>query len=45
MADRIMVMSKGKIVECDSKSKIMTNPQMEYTQNLLNAIPELKGLR
>ncbi|MEW9123414.1 MAG: ABC transporter ATP-binding protein [Thermotaleaceae bacterium] len=45
MADRIMVMHKGKVVECEDKSKLIRNPQMEYTQKLLNAIPELKGLR
>ncbi|SHK17145.1 ABC transporter [Geosporobacter subterraneus DSM 17957] len=45
MADRIMVMNKGQVVECNDKSKLITNPQMEYTQKLLHAFPELKGLR
>ncbi|PAB60133.1 ABC transporter ATP-binding protein [Anaeromicrobium sediminis] len=43
MADRIMVMKNGKVVEYDSKSKVIMNPEMEYTRELLAAIPELKG--
>ncbi|WHH58674.1 ABC transporter ATP-binding protein [Petroclostridium sp. X23] len=44
MADRIMVMNKGEIVEFESKAQIIAQPKKEYTRNLLNAIPELKGL-
>lgn len=44
MADRIMVMNSGEIVEYDSKSEVITQPKMEYTKQLLVAIPELKGL-
>lgn len=43
MADRIMVMRNGKVVEYDSKSKVITDPKMEYTRKLLASIPELKG--
>lgn len=44
MADRIMVMKNGKVVEYDSKSKVIMEPKMEYTRELLAAIPKLKGL-
>ena len=43
MADRIMVMNSGKIVEFAQKEKIITEPQMDYTRSLLAAIPELEG--
>ncbi|MCG8481742.1 MAG: ABC transporter ATP-binding protein [Clostridia bacterium] len=43
MADRIVVMNKGEIVEFDDKENIITNPQMDYTKQLLNAIPKLEG--
>jgi peptide/nickel transport system ATP-binding protein len=45
MADRIMVMNKGKIVEYDKKARVITEPEMEYTKKLLAAIPKLKGLQ
>lgn len=43
MADRVMVMKNGKVVEYDSKSKVIMDPKMDYTKELLNAMPELKG--
>ncbi|WP_432402129.1 ABC transporter ATP-binding protein [Wukongibacter sp. M2B1] len=43
MADRIMVMNKGEIVEFDYKENIITKPQMDYTKELLDAIPKLEG--
>ncbi|WP_245157217.1 ABC transporter ATP-binding protein [Anaerovorax sp. IOR16] len=43
MADRIMVMNHGKIVEFGLKEDVITNPQEDYTKNLLNSIPELEG--
>ncbi|MEK3934472.1 ABC transporter ATP-binding protein [Sporosarcina sp. FSL W7-1349] len=43
MADRIVVMHKGEIVEFDEKDHIISRPQKEYTRKLLDAIPELKG--
>ena len=35
--DRIAVMNQGKIVELGNTENIFTNPQNEYTQNLLQA--------
>lgn len=43
MSDRVMVMNSGEIVEYDSKIEVITQPKMEYTKQLLAAVPELKG--
>lgn len=39
IADDIVVMHKGKIVEQGEVNEIYTAPQQQYTENLLNAIP------
>lgn len=39
IADRVCVMQSGKIVEQASTEEVFENPQVEYTQNLLAAIP------
>lgn len=39
IADRIVVMKKGKIVEQGLTSKVFCNPKHPYTQQLLSAIP------
>ena len=41
MADRIMVMQKGKIVESGTADAIFNNPQTEYTSTLIDAIPRI----
>ncbi|MBU0695404.1 MAG: ATP-binding cassette domain-containing protein, partial [Bacteroidetes bacterium] len=40
MADRMMVMNKGKIEELGYPEDIYNHPQKEYTQKLVNAIPK-----
>ena len=40
MADRVIVMTEGKIVEAGSKNDIFDNPQHAYTQKLLAAEPK-----
>lgn len=40
MADRIMVMQAGKLVETNEADLLFTNPKHSYTQQLLSAIPE-----
>ena len=39
LADRIMVMHKGQIVEHGDADQIMQNPQNPYTQKLLASLP------
>ena len=41
MADRIMVMQKGKIVESGTPDDLFRHPQTAYTQSLLDAIPRI----
>lgn len=41
MADRLLVMNKGEIIESGYSEEIYKNPQNEYTQNLINAIPKV----
>ena len=39
ICDRIIVMQKGRIVEAGPVGKVLHNPDTEYTQSLLDAIP------
>ncbi len=39
IADRVCVMQSGRIVEQATTDEVFENPQMEYTRNLLDAIP------
>ena len=41
MADRIMVMQKGKIVESGTPDDIFHNPKTDYTRTLIDAIPRI----
>jgi peptide/nickel transport system ATP-binding protein len=49
IADQVCVMQNGKLVEHADTEAVFENPQQEYTQALLNAIPgaglELSGGR
>jgi peptide/nickel transport system ATP-binding protein len=40
MSDRMVVMNKGKIEEMGISDDIYNNPQREYTQKLIAAIPK-----
>ncbi|MBI2270324.1 MAG: ABC transporter ATP-binding protein [Bacteroidetes bacterium] len=40
MSDRMVVMSHGKVAEIGDADDIYLNPQTQYTQNLINAIPK-----
>jgi len=40
MSDRMIVMSKGKIVEMGVADEIYNNPEKEYTKQLIDSIPK-----
>jgi peptide/nickel transport system ATP-binding protein len=42
LADYVLVMYKGRIVERGSTAEIFDNPQHPYTQTLLTAVPQIK---
>jgi ABC-type dipeptide/oligopeptide/nickel transport system ATPase component len=41
ICDRIAILHQGEIVECGSTEQIFSNPQHEYTQRLMAAIPRM----
>jgi ABC-type microcin C transport system duplicated ATPase subunit YejF len=41
IADRVAVMRQGRLVETGTLDTILRNPTMEYTRNLLSAVPSL----
>src|SRR6202047_3251267 len=41
IADRVAVMRQGRLVETGALDTILRNPTMEYTRNLLAAVPSL----
>ena len=43
MADRVMVMYSGRIVERGTKAEILLKPRHPYTKALLDSIPPLEG--
>ena len=45
MADRIIVMKSGRIMETGDADKIFTNPQNAYTNSLIEAIPHPEFLK
>jgi len=40
VADRVLVMNKGKVVETAERETLFKNPQDAYTKQLLNAVPK-----
>lgn len=40
IADKVIVMQKGKIIEAGYSDDLYKNPQEEYTRKLINAIPK-----
>jgi ABC-type glutathione transport system ATPase component len=44
ICDRIAILHQGEIVECGTTAQIFTNPQHEYTQRLMAAMPQLQPM-
>lgn len=43
MADKIIVMKDGKVMEEGNREQVLKNPRSDYTKELLNSIPEMEG--
>jgi len=43
MADRIMVMRNGKLIEINKADEVYNSPASDYTKNLIESIPNIKG--
>lgn len=44
IADRVLVMHRGKIVEQGRVEDVLLNPQHEYTRTLLSVVPSVDGI-
>jgi oligopeptide/dipeptide ABC transporter ATP-binding protein len=44
VADRVMVMYAGEVVECGTVEQIYLEPRHPYTQGLLRSVPRLDGV-
>ena len=45
MADKILVMKQGQVVDAGSREKILNNPSSGYTRKLLDSVPAIGGER
>ncbi|MDO4337552.1 MAG: ABC transporter ATP-binding protein [Eubacteriales bacterium] len=45
MADQLIVMKHGKVVDQGTRDEVMSNPTNDYTKKLLEAVPEMEGRR
>lgn len=45
MADKLIVMQYGKIVDQGTRDEVMNHPTSEYTRELLKSVPEMEGPR
>lgn len=45
IADEVVVMFRGQIVEAGKTSAVLNNPQHPYTQALLDCVPDAAGLK
>ena len=43
IADDVIVMFRGEIVETGSRSQVLNNPQHPYTKALLDCVPDIEG--
>ena len=45
MADQLIVMHHGKVVDHGTREEVLNNPTSDYTKKLLAAVPEMEGRR
>lgn len=45
MADQLIVMQHGKVVDHGTRDEVMNHPTSDYTKRLLSAVPEMEGER
>lgn len=45
MADNLIVMQHGRIVDAGKREDVMNHPKSEYTKNLLACVPDMGGKR
>lgn len=45
MADHLIVMQNGKVVDRGTREEVIFSPKSDYTKNLLAAVPEIGGKR
>lgn len=45
MADQLIVMQHGKVVDHGTRDEVMNHPTNDYTKRLLSAVPEMEGER
>lgn len=45
MADQLIVMQHGKVVDQGTRDEVMNHPTSDYTKKLLAAVPEMEGCR
>ncbi len=45
MADQLIVMHNGKVVDHGTREEVLNNPTSDYTKKLLKAVPEMEGKR
>ena len=42
LADRVLVMQSGKLVESGTTHQVLQHPQQPYTQTLLASVPRIR---
>ena len=45
MADQLIVMRHGKVVDHGTREEVLNHPTSDYTKKLLESVPEMEGKR
>ena len=45
MADQLIVMQQGRVVDQGDRQSVIEHPESDYTKKLLDAVPEMEGKR